>query len=313
VIWPFHSTIISIKKLTFASVKMSFPSLSRTVIGDTDVSRSQLGAGWSGTSGSAALWSLYYAANHYCVDAVADITLTLPPVGFLPSEAQPGHWVTIANKSNFVISIENSSPLLISRISGGSAIKLIADSSAINGWTIEYNTSPKASLRANVDPTSNPDPIINGLLVPAGASEFSVPITVSPQGLGIAESFIYDPLGCFAVDVDTITVQPGRYFAEASLNIISFNPLTNPTEGKIMQFLRTGDVIFGSAPICSDAKMSAYQLTNPPNPLDAFVWTLTASSNFILSTAESLSLRFIPNNTTDVVVSLTSNISLTQL
>lgn len=292
---------------------MSFPSPSRTILGDVDSSRSQLGIGWSGTSGDSALWALQYGANHYCVDALSDITLTLPGVGFLSSEAQPGHWLTIANKSAFVISIENSSATVIARFPGNSAIKLIADSLVITGWTIEYNTSPKASLRAGIDPTSNPDPFIGGLLVPAGTPEFSLPITVGDQSLGIANPYNTDPLGYFSVGTDSVTVQPGDYSVSISINIISIDPLTIATEGKIMQLMKSTDVIFGAPPICGDNKMTAYHITNPPNPLDAYIWTLNCSSNFSLDTAESLSIRFIPNSTTDIVIALTSNISLTQL
>ena len=292
---------------------MSFPSLSRTILGDIDTSRSQLGIGWSGTATSSLLWSLYYAANHYCIDAVSDITLTLPAVGFLATEAQPGHWLTIVNKSSFVITIENSSAVDIVRISPNAAVKLITDSSAATTWTIEYDTSAKASLRAGVDPTSNPDPFIGGLLVPAGASEFSIPITVADQSLGIANPYINDPLGYFTVGTDSIIVQPGEYSASISINIISIDPLTIATEGKIMQLMKSTDVIFSAPPICGDNKMTAYHITNPPNPIDAYIWTLNCASNFKLTTPESLSIRFIPNNTTDIIISLTSNISLTQL
>lgn len=289
---------------------MSFPSVTRSAFGDVDSSRSQLGIGWSGIATSTLLWSLHYAANHYCIDAAGNLDIDLPSVGFLANEAQPGYWVTITNKSAFFLNIRDSGTVTVIVIASNSSVKLIADSSSPNGWTIEYNTSPKASARANVDPTSNPDPMINGLLIPANSSELSIPFTVADQDLGIANTYSFDQLGRFNVSGTDITVQPGRYRVSTSINIIDLGAAGASNEGKIIQLLLSSQSIYTGPPILTDSLMSGITITSP---LNAYVWTLNSSGTFSVLSPVTLSLRFIPNNTVDIVIAPTSNISLEQL
>lgn len=291
-------------------MKCLFRHIHVVFFGDVDSSRSQLGIGWSGIATTMPLWSLQYAANHYCIDAAGDIDIDLPAVGFNAAEAQPGYWVTIFNKSAFVLNIRDVTTVTVTVIASNSAAKLIADSSSPNGWSVEYNTSPKASIRAGIDPTSNPDPFIGGLLVPANSSEFSIPFTLAPQSLGIADNYSFDQLGKFSVSGTDITVQPGNYRVSVSINIIDFGALGASNEGKILQLMRSIDTIYTAPPICTDSLMSGVTITSP---LNAFVWTLNTTANFTLSSPETLSVRFIPNNTVDVIIALTSNISFEQL
>jgi hypothetical protein len=289
---------------------MSYPSNVRSVFGDVDPSRNQLGVGWSGIATTGLLWDLAYAANHYCIDADSDITLELPSMGLADNQAQPGHWITITNTSDFIITINNSAVLPVTRIAPDSSAKITANVEAVLLWTVEYNTSPKASLRAGVDPISDPDPIIGGLIVPAGSGEISIPITIADQSIGIANPYIFDPLGLFTVNTASITVQPGRYQIQAGINIISFAPGAIAAEGKIIQIMRDVDMIYNAPPICTASIMSAMGVTSP---LTAFVWTLNTSANFSISAPETLAIKFLPNNTTDIVIALTSNMTLIQL
>lgn len=115
-----------------------------TVDGDIDSGRGQLGLGWSGSTISTSLWSLYRGANHYIVDPTSASTIiTLPAVGTASSQAQSGHWLTIANVSSTTnnIVINNNSATTITTITPGNSAKIIANSSTVNNWVIQYNTS----------------------------------------------------------------------------------------------------------------------------------------------------------------------------
>jgi len=73
-----------------------------------------------------------------------------------------------------------------------SASPIVSVMSGVGGGGI--SVSPRqSSARINVDPTSNQDPTTNGLLLPAGTTEFRMPITIVDQGLGIANPYVDDP------------------------------------------------------------------------------------------------------------------------
>lgn len=124
---------------------MSIPSFNKYDIdGDVNVGRGQLGLGWRGTSASTQLWTLFRGANHYIIDpSTAAITITLPVVGTGSAQAQPGHWVTIANinSGTNVINVVNSASAAVVTITAGNSAKLIADSGSALFWVVQYNTS----------------------------------------------------------------------------------------------------------------------------------------------------------------------------
>lgn len=124
---------------------MTTLSNNRTIIdGDIDVGRGQLGFGWRGTASSVALWSLQRGANHYLIDPTANnTTITLPLVGTSSTQAQPGHWLTIANisGSGFNLVVNNSGGTTIATLTPNNSLKIIADSSAATSWVVQYDTT----------------------------------------------------------------------------------------------------------------------------------------------------------------------------
>lgn len=287
---------------------MSFPSLTRSVLGDVDSSRSQLGIGWSGLSADNTLWNLQYAANHYCVDCLADITLDLPNVGFTSNDAQPGHWLTINNMSvQWKITIRDSTLTSLVVIFPGKSAKFIANTSSPMLWTID---SGCASFRAGVDPSSNPDPIIGGLLFPPGSTEINMPITLADQSIGLANPYIVDPFGVFSFGADTITINVvGNYAASVNLNFIAFGGAQN--ELKVAQLMDNSFSLFNGPPICTDSEYNGAAITTP---LVGVVWTLTDAASFnVTSVPVTIAVKLRVDSSTDVSLALTSNVCIRQI
>lgn len=168
----------------------------------------------------------------------------------------------------------------------------------------------KGSTRVSVNPASNPDPLINGLIIPAGSGELSMPITTSPIDIGSASPYIYDPQNLFTFSNTTITIKPGRYFFSFLVNIISYDPMAVQAEGKIIQFLRSNESIFMAPPVAACSMYNGYPLTSP---LTAYNWCISASSCFFVEEETEFALKFEFNNTTDVTIALTSGFSIIAL
>ena len=94
------------------------------------------------------------------------------------------------------------------------------------------------------------------------------------------------------------------------LNILSLDPLGLPNEGKIVQLLDSSMMIFGGPPICTDSKMTGITITTP---ISGHVWSLGSGATIDVLAPQSISLKIIPNNTTDIIIALTSCISIVQL
>lgn len=288
---------------------MTTYSTSRSLFGDIDSSRSQLGIGWSGIAASGPLWSIAYACNHYCISSTSDIILTLPEVGVLSNQAQPGHWLTISNTNTgpFMIMIQNSTSNPINSITPNGSIKLIADSLSSTQWTVVYDECASAVFRANVDPQSNPDPTLNGLIVPPNAGQFNMPITVSPQGLQLADGFINDPSGFYTISTDTFSInRKGDFRASFSVFVIGIGATQN--HSMVAQLMDNSFNIYSNPPIIAAGSYAGELITSP---ITGVAWYLTGSAVFTVDTTPvTIALKCIFDNDTDVVIALTSNISI---
>lgn len=168
----------------------------------------------------------------------------------------------------------------------------------------------KGSTRVSVDPSSNPDPNIGGLVIPAGSGQISMPITISGIEIGTASPYLYDPKSVFTIQNDTIKIKPGRYSVSFLINILSYDPMAIQAEGKIVQFLDSDIDIFMGAPICGCSMYNGYPLTSP---LVAYNWCISSSACFSIDTEKEFALKIIFNNTTDVTIVLTSGFSVISL
>jgi hypothetical protein len=173
-----------------------------------------------------------------------------------------------------------------------------------------YPYTVKSSTRISVNPASNPDPLINGLIVTAGSGEISMPITVTGIELGSASPYLFDPNDLFTVQNDTVLIKPGRYSVSFLLNILSYDPMAVQAQPKICQFIDSSYPIFGGAPVCACGSYTGIPLTSP---LVAYNWCISSSACFSIDTETEFALKFDFYNTTDVVIALTSGFSIMAL
>lgn len=155
-----------------------------TIDGDINVGRGQLGYGWSGTTSSSLLWSLQQGANHYAITpSVLGTIITLPQVGTGSTQAQPGHWLTIANTSTTLnLTVNNSSGTTIGILTPGNSLKIIADSIAASSWVVQYNTSGygvSTTLQGayNASGTTNPQITLTNAFGSLKLADAATPLT----------------------------------------------------------------------------------------------------------------------------------------
>lgn len=126
-----------------------------------------------------------------------------------------------------------------------------------NDYTLHCNnmicnsiTNNKAIYRYNLDPSSNPDPSIGGLIVTAAETsgfDFKVPLTLADQSLGIANPFSYDPQNHFTMSNNVITChKTGNYTISYQMGVLS--NLVTPNNVCIFQILLNGQNIFAAPP-----------------------------------------------------------------
>lgn len=181
-----------------------------------------------------------------------------------------------------------------------------------NGYNLYCNSingsiPNKSNCRVSVDPSSNFDPNIGGLIIPANSGESnSMPITFGP-----AAPYNHDPKRLFTIHDNYISIKKGRYFISFQLSVMSYDPGAIQGEGKIVQFLRKDDTIFMSAPICSCGMYNGYPLV--VGPFNGFFWALSSQFTFEIQNDTDFALKYTFNNTTPVTIAMTSGFSLISL
>lgn len=168
----------------------------------------------------------------------------------------------------------------------------------------------KGSTRVSINPASNPDPLIGGLLIPAGSGTLTIPITITDIEIGEASPYIYDPKSLFTIMTDTIKIKPGRYSVSFLVNILSYDPMAVQNEGKIVQFMQKDVEPFMGPPVCACSSYNGFPLTTP---LVGYNWCIGSSACFSIDVETEFALKIIPNNTTDVTIVLTSGFSIIAL
>lgn len=165
-------------------------------------------------------------------------------------------------------------------------------------------------FRAVIDPTSNPDPITNGLLIPigGGVAQIELPFTViQDPGLGACTPYITDPDNLVQVQPTKIVLPAGEYQISVNLSILG----TDPTQVKILEVLLDGQQIFMAPPIVFGGSNAAITINMPPYTA---AWELSGSANCKLLNQETIILAIILNNIADInVITLNSNLSLIKI
>ena len=181
--------------------------------------------------------------------------------------------------------------------------------------TAPANPIDSCTYRISIDPTSNPEPFVQGLVVDSTSTHpgtFNIPLTISPLGLGLAETYLYDPTGFLSVGADTITVLKSCVvYASVSLGILS-NEVT-PNNFFNAQLLHNGQAVFTAPPGMQAGGAFGVNLT--PTPVGGLYnrgGFDCGSGILTLTQGDVLALVFYLQYDS-CVITLTSAISITML
>lgn len=179
----------------------------------------------------------------------------------------------------------------IKTLQAGSGVSLVdsPDSVQINSTANTYSLS---AARFGVDNSSNPGPVINGLLFDptlTTAGTFAIPLTASSVGLGIADNYEDDIDNYFTITSPT-TIQinvTGKYHLSGCFCVAS-NDLLNPV---LTQITRNSDPIF-SAPAASTNFTNASNTTGTPiSGLYTYAYSMTNSVDALLTAGDIINVK----------------------
>lgn len=176
-----------------------------------------------------------------------------------------------------------------------------------------------SSARIGVDPTSNQDPLTNGLIVNCLATQsgnYQLPLRASAVDLGFADNYMQSPSNDFSVGTNSITFNnAGSYSISVNMPVISSGVKTI-----MMQVLKAGESLFTAPPataaICTLTPLDTSVFPNLPGEfIFNAIGTLTGSGNIKINGGEEIALVFESSGVIGdtVVVELTSAISITKI
>ena len=130
----------------------------------------------------------------------------------------------------------------------------------LDAGVINVPNQPKCIYRLGINPVSNPDPNIGGLIVDAAQTNppgpgprialfapFNIPLTDQSQSIGIADNFKIDPSNCLTLLNDKIKCNiAGKY--QMYLNLATLFPIWDPLNIVICQLLINGQEVFMGPP-----------------------------------------------------------------
>lgn len=170
---------------------------------------------------------------------------------------------------------------------------------------VNSTTNYSSSCRLDVDPTSNPDPITNGLIVPIGSNSFIVPIT-SVFEAGLCKAYLDDPNNDYTIFSDYVRINNnGKYRISFNLYVLG-----NLSSSKFAEILVKGDAIFSSPPATASNSIQTDVSFGPFSK----VWCLSGTANIIIDNAPiDINLIADFNNLDENVISPCTNISINKL
>lgn len=184
--------------------------------------------------------------------------------------------------------------------------------SVINGASF-VNPGPRASCRLQVNPQSNPDPSIGGLIVPTKTITY-LPLVTTYEGLSISKPYNNDAGGCWTIYDDYIKInKKGQYMF--TLNGPYFIHNGPQCLVNFQVIARDKNMFTDADPIIAGASLST-TTTYLPFPIGyAGFGTCSCSSMATLEANTELKLGFVafppPDSPDDTVtISLTSGISI---
>lgn len=188
-------------------------------------------------------------------------------------------------------------------------------SSSLNVNSISINSVPvtssyKASIRANVDPTSNTGPF-NGLLIPANGAnpQLNMPLRLTNVPvLKLANPYQDDPGGVFTLGSDYIQINQTGTFC-VSLNLIVL--ATNRNFRMSFWVIENGDTIFVNAPIVNGAIRNGNAISNL---FYTYGYTQSAAGEFrVTSAPKQIVLAIFIDNNSNVEIIRSSCLCISQI
>lgn len=162
----------------------------------------------------------------------------------------------------------------IRRLRASTGINLIDDPDYV-GIESTVNSYSLAAARIGIDPTSNPGPIIGGLLFDPTLTltgTFALPLTTASFSTGICDNFLDDADNYFTLISPTelqINVS-GKYNMSGNIIVLTNDPLTP----LVIQVLRNTDVMFAAPPAMTDARGILSAGTSPISALYSNIYTM---------------------------------------
>lgn len=190
-----------------------------------------------------------------------------------------------------------------------------------NGYDLYCNSifpnnliSNKSIYRFNLDPSSNPDPLIGGLIVNSLSThlyDFKIPLTLQNQSLDFANPIHYDPLNHFSLSNNVITCHKDGYY-NISFQFSALSNLLTPNNVCIFQILKDGVNMFSGPPALSSANNFCNFASLPFSALFNIGSFSSSSANVHLVNGDTLTLKFYLAFDS-CVIPLTQCISITEL
>ena len=194
------------------------------------------------------------------------------------------------------------------------------NTSGLTTWRDVNSLLSPVIYRLNVDPTSNPGMIINGLLVDSTSTYpaiYNVPLTAANQGLDIGNAFVIDAYNSLTLNsvpglgITSVTCNRAGYY-RFTISVTAVSPILN-TSNSIMQVLRNGNAIFMAPGVANAAASINIPLTAFPGMIPfQYAGAFNGSGAVQLVPGDTLSLVMILDQNT-IELALTSNLLIERI
>lgn len=175
---------------------------------------------------------------------------------------------------------------------------------------VSSGTGAYSSARFEINPASNPDPLVGGLIVPSGTPEFQIPF-LNNSSAGLCSAYVDDPDGDYSLPNGTtgdyISINnPGKY--RLSFNIFALGTVSSSE--MFASILLNGQPLF-SAPTPASSGADVIDLSVGPFTKG---FGLCGVSNLDITAPTDIALRLLPANpAADITLTLCTNLSINRL
>ncbi len=228
------------------------------------------------------------------IDATSIDATDVKISGILMVDNKPVVGTTVKNASvsgSALVAEPSPNDYEIRRLRAGTGMQLIDDpdyveiASTVNSYSL-------AAARLGVDPSSNPGPLIGGLLFDptlTTAGTFAIPLTSAIFGSGVCENFLDDVDNYFTLTSPT-TLQinvSGKYNISGNVIVLTNDPLSLVA----LQVLPSVDAMFSSPPAMTNAVGVLSTGTTPISAIYSNIYTLGFAQDCTLVAGEIINMK----------------------